>query len=174
MAEPTHKVSIKQRIGRVIIATLAAQVSGSRVEPWHDRNSFDDAPQDGDILVVTMDESVDLADGNIGYTNKLLPVQAICLVIIPEDYTPEQAATYRDRRMAELEKAVMSNRRMMETQLEGSPKQLAVDTRITGTIGPVAEDGSPTSSVGIEFEVHYMHDADNPNKLGNAIPEKSE
>jgi hypothetical protein len=174
VAEPTNPVSIRERIVRVICATLAAQISGANVEAWAERNSFDNAQRDGDTLVVAGDESVAEAEGNIGWVDKIMPVQVLCLVFVPENLTPQQMAAYYNRRMAQLEKAVFTNPYMLEAQTEGAPIQLAVKSNLTGTIGPVAEDGSASCAVGIEFDVHYRHDLGNPYQCGTAIPEKSE
>jgi hypothetical protein len=174
VAEATISISIKERIERVIAATLAAQFPQSRVEPWAERNSFDNAGLDGDILIVPGDESIAEVEGNIGYADKILPVQIHLLVMIPESFTPAQARTHNNRRLAALEKAIMTNRYMLETQSEGAPIQLAIKTLVTGTLGPIVEDGSPSGAVGVEIDVYYMHDADNPGKFGVAIPEKFE
>jgi hypothetical protein len=176
VAEPQISISIKDRIEEVIELTLKAVFSTTRVEPWAERNSFDNAPVDGDILYIAGDESTLAAsdEGTIGNTDKLLPVLVMCVVVTPENYTPKQQRKFANRRLAALEKAIMTNPYMLEPQTQGGPIRLAVDTVVTGTVAPTVEDGSSSMAVGIEIQVHYRHDKNNPATYSVAIVEKLE
>jgi hypothetical protein len=169
-------VSIRERIERRIRDIVAAIDGVGTAYRWDarglvhpdtdklvDENSERLTMHNGDAMVIADDEGAsEGGEGNIGWTEKVLPIEVYVTVRQDED-DEETSATLHNRWIYKLEKALMTDPYIHEVDGGGEQTvRLAIDSRVTDASSPPVVDEQREFSAVIRIEVTYQHNRNDP------------
>lgn len=166
-------LSIKERIERLLVEIVQKADGVGTVYRWDGRGLRDpdtglatDAEgqrislKNGDLMVIAHDErSAEGGQGSVGTTLKTAKIEVQACIVISEDF-PVPESFIVNNWLQQIEQLVMENSEL--TELGPSGERLAIETTTTATYSPPREIGQREAIAGVEFEVQYSHNRDDP------------
>lgn len=170
-AAQTVAISIKERILRQMRTNMAA-VTGAAAAyrfsargRWHNGSAFIDRLERDSIIVICQSDDVieQALGGNQAPVTKRMRV--VCgTVLMPDD----DATTSHDTLMRRWEALMENKARATRFVFEGSV-QLAIEARVVDVPDAAVEQGQREFVPAVYVQVEYMHDRNDPHKLGTVI-----
>ncbi len=144
-----ERLTLRERIERNVLATLAAITGIGTVERWDARSNTRSALS---VVIRADDETAVRDEQPYGTIMKYLPLDVAITLAQDEDGSANTSAII-NRWLGNLEAALIADPRRGE---------LAHDTDVVGTVSPDSSDDQPECVATLQIEIQYRHPKTDP------------